>query len=66
MHKGLRGNWDFIDMINGGLLALLTRFSLGFFNEGGCLLFRLHFYSIAIKANKVININAMHKHMIEG
>ena len=50
----------------GGLLALLTRFSLGFFNEGGCLLFRLHVYSIAIKANKVININAMHKHMIEG
>jgi hypothetical protein len=67
MHKGMRGKWDFIDMINGGLLALLTRFSLGFFNEGGCLLlFRLHVYSIAIKANKVININAMHKHMIEG
>jgi hypothetical protein len=51
----------------GGLLALLTRFSLGFFNEGGCLLlFRLHVYSIAIKANKVINIDTMHNHMIEG
>src|SRR3954467_11925015 len=35
MHKrDMRGKWDFIDMINGGLLALLTRFSLGIFNEG--------------------------------
>ena len=24
MHKRKRGNWVFIDMINGGLLALLT------------------------------------------
>ena len=22
MHKGLRGNWDFIDMINGGVACL--------------------------------------------
>src|ERR1044072_6626876 len=45
MHKGMRGKWDFIDMMNGGLLALLTRFSLGFFNEGGSLLFWVHLYS---------------------
>src|ERR1041385_2621045 len=31
-------------MINGGLLALLTRFSIEVFNEGGDLGFRLHFY----------------------
>nr|AGU11034.1 hypothetical protein [uncultured organism] len=35
MHKrDMRGKWDFIDMINGGLLALLTRFSHRVFNEG--------------------------------
>src|ERR1041385_6753928 len=32
-------------MINGGLLALLTRFKHSVFNEGGGLWFRLHFYS---------------------
>ena len=52
----MRGKWDFIDMINGGgLLALLTRFSLGFFNEGG----DLGSGSTSIRANntnKVINI----------
>src|SRR3954464_11024012 len=54
MHKrDLRGKWDFIDMIKGGLLALLTRFSLGVFNEGGCLRFRFHFYS----TNKARNNN---------
>ena len=26
----------------------------------------VHVYSIAIKANKVINIDTMHNHMIEG
>ena len=31
-------------MIKGGLLALLPRFSIGVFNEGGGLLFRFHFY----------------------
>src|SRR3954469_1466183 len=45
MHKRKRGKWVFIDMINGGgLIALLTRFTNGVFNEGGGLLFRLHFY----------------------
>src|ERR1041385_4461331 len=47
MHKrDMRGKWDFIDMINGGLLALLTRFSHGdsVFNEGGGLRFQLHVY----------------------
>ena len=68
MHKGNeRENGILSTWSMGGLLALLTRFSLGIFNEGGCLLlFRLHVYSIANNANKVININAMHKHMIEG
>jgi len=32
------------NMIKGGLLALLPRFSIGVFNEGGGLLFRFHFY----------------------
>jgi hypothetical protein len=45
MHKrDMRGKWDFIDMINGGLLALLTRFSHVVFNKGGDLGFWLHFY----------------------
>ena len=34
MHKRKRGNWVFINMIKGGLLALLTRFDNGVFNEG--------------------------------
>src|SRR4051812_45602556 len=54
MHKIKRGKWVFIDMINGGLLALLTRFYNEVFNEGGGLRFWLHLYSIANKANKVI------------
>ena len=44
MHKRMRANWVFIDMINGGLLSLLTRFDNGVFNEGGGLRFRLHVY----------------------
>ena len=63
MHKrDMRGKWDFIDMIKGGLLALLTRFSLGIFNEGGSLLFRFHFYS-QTKNEVAIKMNAMLKHM---
>ena len=47
-----------------GLLALLTRFSNGVFNEGGSLLFRFHFYrQTTIKGG---NISTMHKHMVEG
>src|SRR3954465_14734409 len=46
MHKrDMRGKWDFIDMINGGLLALLTRFGFWIFSEGGSLLLRFHLYS---------------------
>ena len=48
MHKRKRGNWVFIDMINGGLLALLTRFDNSIFNEGGGIRFWLHVY----RANK--------------
>ena len=48
MHKRKRGNWVFIDMIKGGLLALLMRFDNGVFNKGGGLRFRLHVY----RANK--------------
>ena len=52
-------------MINGGgLLALLTRFSLGIFNEGGCLLFRFHLYSTNNKQGN--KLNTMHKNMVEG
>src|SRR3954471_7803805 len=39
------GKWVFIDMIKGGLLALLTRFGFRVFNEGGAFWFRLHVYS---------------------
>src|SRR3954464_13890909 len=59
MHKRMRGNWVFIDMIKGGLLVLLTRFSLGIFNEGGCLLFRFHLYSTNTKQGS--KVNTMHK-----
>jgi hypothetical protein len=41
----MRGKWDFIDMINGGLLALLTRFGFWVFSEGGDLLLRFHLFS---------------------
>src|SRR4051812_44609963 len=41
----------------GGLLALLTRFGNGVFNEGGGLLFRLHFYPDKHGKHR-ININA--------
>ena len=45
MHKrDWEGKWVFIDMIKGGLLALLTRFDNGVFNEGGGLRFQLHVY----------------------
>src|SRR3954471_1512800 len=57
MHKRKRGNWVFIDMIKGGLLALLTRFDNGVFNEGGGLRFRLHFYPDKHGKHR-ININA--------
>src|SRR3954464_12029021 len=64
MHKRyMRGKWDFIDMINGGLLALLTRFSHGVFNEGGSLLLRFHLYSTNNKQSS--KVNTMHKHMME-
>ena len=62
--RDMRGKWDFIDMINGGLLALLTRFSFRVFNEGGIPLFRFHFYSTNNKQGS--NINTMHKNMVEG
>src|SRR4051812_3387407 len=52
MHKRKRGKWVFIDMIKGELLALLTRFSLGFFNDGGSLLFRFHLYSTKADSRK--------------
>ena len=52
-------------MINAGLLALLTRVVHSIFNGGGDLGFRLHLYSIANNANKVINIKTMHNHMIK-
>src|SRR3954469_16861185 len=45
----------------GGLLALLTRFSIGVFNEGGGLWFRLHLYSTNNKHRSIIS--TMHKHM---
>src|SRR4051812_10431917 len=64
MHKGKRGNWVFINIINGGLLALLTRFSFRVFNEGGSLLFWFHFYST--NNNQWSNISTMHNHMVEG
>ena len=65
MHKrDMRGKWDFIDMINGGLLALLTRFGFWVFSEGGDLLLRFHLYSTN-KHEVAINMNAMLKHMIE-
>ena len=51
-------------MINGGLLALLTRFGIGVFNEGGSLLFRFHFYSTNNKQGS--KVNTMHNHMVEG
>ena len=64
MHKRKRGNWVFIDMIKGGLLALLTRFSIWFFNKGGSLLFWFNFYrQTTIKGG---NISTMHNHMVEG
>ena len=62
MHKGMRGKWDFIDMIKGGLLALLTRFDNGVFNERGGLRFRLHVYRANNKQR--MNLIAMLKHMI--
>src|SRR3954462_12208103 len=65
MHKrDMRGKWDFIDMINGGLLALLTRFGFRVFNEGGCLLFRFHLYSTNNQQGR--KVNTMHNHMVEG
>ena len=51
-------------MINGGLLALLTRFGFRVFNEGGCLLFWFHLYSTNNKKGR--KVNTMHKHMVEG
>ena len=63
MHKRKIGNWVFIDMIKGGLLALLTRFSFGVINEGGSLLFRFNFYSTNKKQGS--KVNTKHKHMVE-
>src|SRR3954464_14516273 len=62
MHKRKRGKWVFIDMIKGGLLALLTRFYNSVFNEGGGLRFRLHVYRANNKQR--MNLIAMLKHMI--
>src|SRR4051812_26940405 len=64
MHKRMRGNWVFIDMIKGGTACLLTTFILGIFNEGGSLLYRFKFYRQTII--KGGNISTMHKHMVEG
>src|SRR3954465_4550406 len=57
MHKRKRGNWVFIDMIKGGLLALLTRFDNSIFNEWGGLRFRLDVYrpNKAIKGKHICN-----------
>ena len=56
MHKRRRGNWVFIDMINGGgCLPCWREIDNGVFNEGGDLGFRLHFYP-SKQYNKVINI----------
>ena len=62
MHKRKRGKWVFIDMIKGGLLALLTRFDNNVFIEGGGLLFQLHVYRANNKQR--INLISMLKHMI--
>ena len=66
MHRGMRGKWDFIDMINGGVACLADEVQSQILQRRGLPPVRLHVYSIAINANKVINIKTMHKHMIEG
>ena len=45
-------------MIKGGLIALLTRFDNGIFNEGGGLWFRLHFYRENKQSRDKYNCNA--------
>ena len=62
MHKREREGIGFLSTWSkGGLLALLTRFSIEVFNEGGGLLLRFHFYST--NNNQGSKISTMHKHM---
>ena len=67
MHKRKRGNWFFIDMIKGGLLALPTRFDNGVFNEGGGLRFQLHVYRENNQTKDKYNCYAQeHDHYCSG
>ena len=61
MHKGMRGKWDFIDMINADEVQsrILQR-------RGLPPVVPVARLSIADNANKVIKIKTMHNHMIEG
>src|SRR3954469_7588294 len=60
MHKGMRGKWDFIDMIKGGVACLADEVRVQGLQRRGAFRFRFHLYSTNNKQGS--KVNTMHKH----